>query len=42
MNYEETIKYLFDSVPMFQQIGKDAYKAGLDTTYSLDRHLGNP
>lgn len=42
MNYEEVIKYLTESVPMFQQIGKAAYKEGLDTTLLLDSHFNHP
>lgn len=42
MNYEEVIKYLTESVPMFQQIGKAAYKEGLDTTLVLDSHFNHP
>lgn len=42
MNYEATIEYLFNSLPMFQRIGAPAYKAGLDTSYALDNHFGNP
>ena len=42
MNYQDTLDYLFNSVPMFQQVGGSAYKAGLDTTRLLDEHLGHP
>ena len=42
MTYSETIDYLFNSAPLFQNIGKDAYKEGLDTTLKLDKHLGHP
>lgn len=42
MNYQETIQYLYDSVPMFQRVGSSAYKPGLDTTYALDAHFGHP
>ena len=42
MTYEETITYLFNSVPLFQHVGKDAYKEGLDTTHQLDKHFGHP
>ena len=42
MTYEETITYLYNSAPLFQHIGKDAYKEGLDTTLKLDEHLGHP
>lgn len=42
MNYQETIQYLYDSVPMFQRVGSSAYKPGLDNTYALDKHFGHP
>lgn len=42
MNYQETITYLFNSAPLFQQVGKDAYKEGLDNTLTLDEHFGHP
>jgi dihydrofolate synthase / folylpolyglutamate synthase len=42
MNYSETVEYLYKSAPLFQQIGKDAYKAGLDNTNALDEHFGHP
>ena len=40
--YEKTLKYLYDSLPVFQRIGGAAYKANLDNTIALDNHLGNP
>lgn len=42
MTYEETINYLYESAPLFQQIGGKAYKEGLDTTCVLDEHFGHP
>lgn len=42
MNYQETIQYLYDSVPMFQRVGASAYKSGLENTYALDEHFGHP
>lgn len=42
MNYEETIQYLYNSVPMFQKVGASAYKEGLYNTNELDRHFGHP
>ena len=41
MNYQETIDYLFNVTPLFQNIGKDAYKEGLDNTIILDNHFNN-
>lgn len=42
MNYEETIQYLYNSVPMFQKVGASAYKEGLYNTHELDKHFGHP
>ena len=42
MTYEETLHYLYTSTPLFQNVGKDAYKEGLENTYELDKHLGHP
>lgn len=42
MNYKETIDWLFSQLPMFQRIGKAAYKADLKTTIALLNALGNP
>lgn len=42
MNYQETLKYLYESAPMFQQVGSKAYKEGLENTLELDQHFGHP
>ena len=42
MTYEQAIKYLFDSAPMFQNVGAAAYKEGLGGTLALDEHFGHP
>lgn len=42
MNYQDTLQYLYDSTPMFQQVGGTAYKEGLYNTLALDEHLGHP
>lgn len=42
MNYQETITYLFNSAPLFQHIGKEAYKEGLDNTEALDAYFNHP
>lgn len=42
MTYEETLEYLYNSVPMFQKIGAAAYKEGLHNTVVLDEHFGHP
>ncbi len=42
MNYSETIHYLFNVTPLFQNLGAGAYKSGLRTTETLDEHFGHP
>lgn len=42
MDYKETIEYLFASAPLFQNVGGEAYKEGLENTFRLDEHLGHP
>lgn len=42
MNYLETLDYLYNSTPLFQHVGKAAYKEGLSNTHLLDAHLGHP
>ena len=42
MTYEETIEYLYNSAPLFQNVGKAAYKEGLANTFSLDEYFGHP
>lgn len=42
MNYKDTIEYLFNCAPMFQNIGKAAYKEGLENTYKLDEYFNHP
>ena len=42
MNYQETIQYLYNCLPVFQHQGASAYKPGLDRTILLDNYLGNP
>ena len=34
--------YLYNSAPLFQQVGAGAYKEGLANTWALDEHLGHP
>ena len=40
--FEEYTEYLFSQVPMFQNVGSDAYKEGLENTHILDEHFGHP
>lgn len=42
MDYQNTLTYLYNSVPMFQQVGGSAYKEGLENTRVLDEHFGHP
>ena len=42
MTYQQTIDYLYASQPAFHLVGALAYKPGLDNTYRLMAHLGNP
>ena len=42
MTYDETIAYLYDSAPLFQNVGKTAYKEGLANTFALDEHFAHP
>lgn len=42
MTYQQTIDYLYASQPAFHLVGAAAYKPGLDNTYRLMAHLGNP
>ena len=42
MNYQETLDYLFNITPLFQNVGKDAYKEGLENTISLDNYFNHP
>lgn len=42
MTYQETLDFLFSQLPMYQRIGKAAYKADLETTLKLDAAFENP
>ena len=42
MTYKEAIDFLFNSLPMYQRLGKAAYKSNLDNTLRLDRWFGHP
>jgi len=42
MDYQQTLEYLFRALPMYQRIGKSAYKKNLDNTLALCEALGNP
>ena len=42
MNYQETVSWLFNQLPMYQQVGAIAYKKDLTNTLLLANHLENP
>ncbi|MDD2798702.1 MAG: bifunctional folylpolyglutamate synthase/dihydrofolate synthase [Bacteroidales bacterium] len=42
MNYEQTIKYLYSRLPVYQRTGASAYKEGLDNSLALDKYLNYP
>ncbi len=42
MNYNETLDWMFNKLPMYQRIGAAAYKADLNTTIDILNHLDNP
>ncbi len=42
MNYKDTVEWMFNQLPMFQQIGASAYKKDLTNTLKLASHLNNP
>ena len=42
MNYQETVDWMFNQLPMYQYIGKSAYKEDLTNTILLANYLGNP
>lgn len=42
MNYQQTLDYLFNSLPVYQRIGAAAYKTDLHNTIQLLEAMGNP
>lgn len=42
MDYQHTLSYLYNRLPMFQNKGQAAYKEGLENTLALDTHFGHP
>jgi dihydrofolate synthase / folylpolyglutamate synthase len=42
MNYQETVNWLFNQLPMYQTQGASAYKPNLDNTILLANCLNNP
>ncbi len=41
-SYKKVTEWLFDQLPMYQRIGKSAYKADLVTTLEMDERMGHP
>ncbi|MDR1707685.1 MAG: bifunctional folylpolyglutamate synthase/dihydrofolate synthase [Prevotella sp.] len=42
MTYQETIEYLYSHLPVYQKIGSEAFKAGLDNSLALDAYFSHP
>ncbi len=42
MTYQQTLNYLFNTLPMYQRIGQAAYKKDLTNTLALSKAAGNP
>lgn len=42
MNYNETLNWMFNKLPMYQRIGAAAYKADLNNTIDILNYLNNP
>lgn len=42
MNYQATISWMFQQLPMYQNMGAKAYKKDLSNTLTLAEHLGLP
>ncbi len=42
MNYQETLDYMYSQLPMFQRIGRPAFKPDLGNSHKLMEMLGHP
>ena len=42
MNYQETVNWMFNQLPLYQLQGATAYKEDLTNTILLSKYLGNP
>lgn len=42
MTYQDTVNWMFQQLPMYQNQGKTAYKANLDNTLQFAKHLQHP
>ncbi|MFP4526323.1 MAG: bifunctional folylpolyglutamate synthase/dihydrofolate synthase [Bacteroidales bacterium] len=41
-NYEQTLQWMFQQIPMYQRTGKAAYKVDLSMTHRIDEHFKHP
>ncbi|WP_298525600.1 folylpolyglutamate synthase/dihydrofolate synthase family protein [uncultured Christiangramia sp.] len=41
-SYQETLEWMFQQLPMYQRVGKSAFKKDLSNTLKLAEHLGHP
>ena len=42
VKYNEELEYIFNQFPSYQQVGKVAYKPGIETMTDFDKQLGYP
>ena len=42
MDYQKTLQYLLEQLPMYQRQGKAAYRADLDNALEMDSYFGHP
>lgn len=42
MNYNDTVNWMFQQLPMYQNKGRSAFKKDLSNTLKLSKHLGEP
>lgn len=42
MNYQQTLNYLYEKLPMFTRVGISAYKSDLNNTIKFLAHIQNP
>jgi dihydrofolate synthase/folylpolyglutamate synthase len=42
MNYKASLAYIMEQLPMYQHIGRTAYRTGLDNTIRLDDYFNHP
>lgn len=42
ITYQQTVEWMFQQLPMYQRVGKQAFKKDLSNTLKLAEYLGNP